>query len=150
MDVLDILEAEEHRLQAEARGYRQRLEGLPKGCFTVKTISGRPYAYVAARVMGKVRFTYVGRADGGEAGRMRRKLQLSRKYKTALRRCEQELQRVQRARAPLRAVDRPEINHELARRLPAPSRRDFGEIGPAVRGSMTMMKGQATVRWLGS
>ena len=148
MSALKALLLEEYDLLREVSRLRRRLDGLPAGCLSVKTISGRRYAYVVQRLMGKLRFTYIGPADGREAVETRLKILRRRKYKPALRRGERELRRVQNALSKYREAERPEINWDIVRKLPTPGRRDFGEVGPGVHDSILMMKGRATVKWL--
>lgn len=144
----EALEAEERRLQAAVSRIVRRIGVRSGGCFSVKVISGRQYAYVARRVMGKLRFTYVGPADSPDARRTRRELETARRLKAGLRQARASLRRIQRALVSLRPPERIEVDREAIARLPPHSRQDFGEIGPAVTGTRTMMYGRATFRWL--
>lgn len=143
----EVLEAEERKLQAEVSRILRRIGFRRGGCFTVKVISGRPYAYVARRVLGKLRFTYVGPANTPAAARIRREVMMVRALKSGLRQARTRLRRIQRALARLRPAERIEVNRKAIACLPPPGRRDLGEIGTAVTGTMTMMKGRATFQW---
>lgn len=142
----EMLEAEERKLQARISHLNRRLTLRPDGCFTVKRIHGRRYAYVARRIRGKLRFEYAGPADRPSAERLRRALQVTRRLKSNLRQAQSRLRRIQRALARLRPPLRIDVNRDAIARLTAPGRRNLGEIGPGISDSIMVQDMRASMR----
>ncbi|MBI4179539.1 hypothetical protein HY522_08975 [bacterium] len=146
MDVFRALEMEERRLQRGISRLIARPGASPNGCLSIKTISGRRYAYVVRRVRGRHVSVYAGPAGCPEVLRLGRTLGKARNRRNQLRLARTKLRRIQRALTGFRADIRPEVNLERFRRLPRPRRGDIGELGPAIAASMAFIEGRDSIR----
>ena len=92
-----VLEEEFERLKELSKKYKEMIASLPKGSISIKERRGHPYAYLAFREKGKVRFEYLGKAPSARVKELEKEIESRRRYESLLRKVEKDRKEVERA-----------------------------------------------------
>ncbi len=78
-----VLKEELQRLQRMEKVYLQKISQLPKGCISMKKISGKRYPYRAFRMGNKVKSEYL-KVSKEELEQLKNQINQRKKYEEAL------------------------------------------------------------------
>jgi len=87
---------ERERLNELIVFYNKKIEDLPKGSISNKTINGKKYAYILYRKKNKVITEYIGPIKSEKAANLKAKINERREYETLLKKAKENLKEVER------------------------------------------------------
>lgn len=94
--IKEIMQDEYQRLEALSLKYSDKISGYPKGTVSIKKRNKQEYLYLASRVDGKLKFSYIGSVSSEKANKVLDLVKLRKSYEKKLKQVKNDLKEIRK------------------------------------------------------